>query len=346
MEAPKALFGLARLCEALDRCVEGDDVDDLRLKALLQPLALLQEPQPALGLLCVRARQQQQVQHEGGDLVAELSEDGLCCIHILERHICPEVQNVVLGIDVGVPVPLQHARCPLVRSDLESCVDEAGVHDLVRGDAVSENGVRGEACAEVLPAGKHLEGRLPELQGRQLGAPPHGPQHTLHHINLPDTNGGLDEGRIEVDAEVPLWAIPLKAAVHVQRPRELPLLKVPEHLLLRCADLGMRDGLVPAAFCEDARMGGVDAPPQDLRGVRMRRDLRHRARAAAAQAPPRHVGEEEDAQHEQLLGESRNCCDGALLEQVRDLGHESGANECHVKYLSIHLVERVGVLHG
>mmetsp|Transcript_13384 Transcript_13384/g.39089 ORF Transcript_13384/g.39089 Transcript_13384/m.39089 type:complete len:522 (+) Transcript_13384:580-2145(+) len=325
MEALEAVGRLAGLREALDDRVVGDHVDNFIGQPSLYFVRLAEKVKAALGLLGVDTGEQQQVEHKCRDLITQLPEDGFCSSDVLQGHVSPEEKHVVLGINVGLPVPLEHCRCTLGGAYLEPSVDEARENHFVGWDLGAENRVRREARAEVLPAGKHLQRGLPERQRGRGARSLHRPQHPLHDVDLAHADGRLDEGGVELGAEVPVPAIALQHAVHIQRARELALVQVPEHLQLGSSH-ERRRGPGRGRGC---RLLLLLAEFGRASGAR-----RRLAPGARAQLAPGAEGDEEDGQHQQLLREGP---ERGLLDERRQLP-ERGAVERHGDALDRYLL--------
>mmetsp|Transcript_8480 Transcript_8480/g.21707 ORF Transcript_8480/g.21707 Transcript_8480/m.21707 type:complete len:524 (+) Transcript_8480:421-1992(+) len=342
VKAVEALRRIDGLCEALDDSVVGHHIDDfLGRPLLLEAVRVAQNLQRALGLLGVRAREQQQVQHQVRRVLAELSEDALCCIGVVEHLVGPEEEHVILGLDVHPAVLLEHAGGPLRLPHVQGGVDEAGQRDLVRRDHAAEDRVDREAGAEVLAAGEHLEGRLPELTGGRRAVALHIPEHALHDVDLADADGRLDEGRIALLAEARVATIPLQGAEEVQRPRELALLQVLHHDLFQGDVLGLPgialDGLDNAS--QPQALGGSIYAEGLLIGLGLAFVRLPATMRALTELAPEYEGDAEDREDEDLLGEgangaveygldgagegravgARHRCDYGLFENLREL---------------------------
>mmetsp|Transcript_91658 Transcript_91658/g.255215 ORF Transcript_91658/g.255215 Transcript_91658/m.255215 type:complete len:296 (+) Transcript_91658:870-1757(+) len=193
--ALRATLREAGLREALDDGVVRDHIDDLGLRPL-DSVRLLQAVQPPLRLARVHASQEQQVEHERRGRGPQLREGRLSGVHVVQRNVRTEEQDVVLGVKGDGPVAVQHRHGAFGVSHLQGRVDQARVHGLVRQHLPREDRVQREARREVLPAGEHLHGGLPELCARVQALVLHRADHALHDVDLADAHRGLHERRV------------------------------------------------------------------------------------------------------------------------------------------------------
>mmetsp|Transcript_134114 Transcript_134114/g.286778 ORF Transcript_134114/g.286778 Transcript_134114/m.286778 type:complete len:427 (-) Transcript_134114:280-1560(-) len=235
-----ALHSFTSLREALHDGVVRDDIHEPMIlgvraasQAPFEGVGFLQHSESTLWLLCVRVGEKKEVEHEGVHPGSQFLEKGVGSVCVSEGDINAKKKHILLCFEVALAVLREHDLCAQGGADLESSINETREDDLIGWHLVTEERVRREALSEVLPAGKHPQGGLPECKRRRHPVTLHGAQHPLHHIDLPDAHRPLDEGGVKPLAEV-ISAIALESTISVQGDSELlALLELLQHLLLR-----------------------------------------------------------------------------------------------------------------
>mmetsp|Transcript_135796 Transcript_135796/g.321817 ORF Transcript_135796/g.321817 Transcript_135796/m.321817 type:complete len:364 (+) Transcript_135796:471-1562(+) len=179
--------------ETLHHRVVGDDVHQRLLHPTLPFVGFLQNFEGTLRTAAVDAGKEEEVQHQSGGLGVKLLKELFGILDVPQRHVASEMKYVVLRCNVRLAELRQQRRGAVGHIELESRIDQAGEGDLVCGNQVLKDAVGGKAQLKVTATGEELHSVLPELGRWDEAAAPHGPKHSLGHIDLVDAHGGLHE---------------------------------------------------------------------------------------------------------------------------------------------------------